>query len=109
MIGEAWQVSGWEMLFFEPFFSLVEKAKILSFPYAVKIQEIESGAVYINLFDHIKESHTPDSMFRQWKWQEWIDFDSLENKYFKIFVNSDSLYLIDKERIFKQLNRFGIV
>ncbi|WP_290711368.1 hypothetical protein [Flavihumibacter sp. CACIAM 22H1] len=82
MIGEAWLVSGWKMFFFEPFFNLVEKSKVLSFPYASKIQEIENGGVYVNLFDHIKESHTPDSMFRQWKWQEWIDFDNLENKYF---------------------------
>jgi hypothetical protein len=70
-------IAAWKIWLAPPFFALVSKDRVLSFPHAVEIKELPSGVVYVHLFERLGESHTPDSMFRQWKWQEWLDFDSL--------------------------------
>ena len=73
----SWLLAAWKMWLAQPFFVLVPKEKILAFRHAVEIKELPSGVVYVQLFERLEESHTVDSMFRQWKWQEWLDFDSL--------------------------------
>lgn len=73
----SWLLAAWKIWLAPPFFVLVPKDKILAFPHAIEIKELPSGVVYVQLFERLEESHTVDSMFRQWKWQEWLDFDSL--------------------------------
>jgi len=67
--------------FGKPFFKAVPKNHLLSFPNAIEIKQMEGEIVYVHLFDKISESFSPESMYNQWKWQEWIDFDNLEEKY----------------------------
>jgi len=71
----------WKMWFGGQFFKLVPKKRILSFPYAVEIKELSNGNVYVKLYDKIEEPYTPDNVFKQWKWREWLDYDGLEEKY----------------------------
>lgn len=81
LIGRTWLMAAWKMWFGQPFFEIVPKEKILNFPHALEIKELPGGQVFVHLFDKVDESYTPDSMFRQWKWNEWLDFDELEKKY----------------------------
>lgn len=81
LIDYTWLVPAWKMWFGEPFYKLVPKEKILSFPYAVEIKELENKCIYVQLFEKVEESYSPDSIFRQWKWREWLDFDELEKNY----------------------------
>lgn len=81
LIGYTWLMSAWKMWFGGDFFKIVPKERLLSFPHAVEIKELERGHIFVHLFDKIEESHTPDSVFRQWKWQEWLDFDRLAERY----------------------------
>lgn len=71
----------WKMWFGKPFFELVPKEKILSFPHATEIKELENGQVYVQLYDNVEEPYTPENVFRQWKWREWLDYDTLIEKY----------------------------
>jgi hypothetical protein len=71
----------WRMWFGKDFFKLVPKEKIMSFPYATAIREISSDLVYVQLYDSIEEPFTAESVFRQRKWREWLDYDGLESKY----------------------------
>lgn len=81
LIPYTWLMVGWKMWFGENFFRIVPKEKILSFPHAVEIKELESGIVYVQLFEDINMPYAPESIFRQWKWREWLDYDSLESQY----------------------------
>lgn len=81
LIGHTWLVSAWKMWFGEGFFKLVPKERIKQFPHAYKIEEPLEGIIFVQLFEKIDESQSPDSMFRQWKWQEWIGFDEMIEKY----------------------------
>jgi hypothetical protein len=81
LIGNTWLVAAWKMWFGMPFFELVSKEKILTFPHAVEIKEFPTGQVYVQLFNKIEESHTRENRFIQWKWQEWLNFDALIEKY----------------------------
>lgn len=81
LISHTWLMVAWKMWFGEQFFKLVPRERILSFPYATEIKELPSGQVYVQLYDKIEEPHTPDNIFRQWKWREWLDYDGLEEKY----------------------------
>lgn len=80
LIGYTWLMVAWKMWFGEQFFKLVSKERILSFPYATEIKELPNGNVYVQLYDKIEEPYTPDNIFRQWKWREWLDYDGLEEK-----------------------------
>jgi hypothetical protein len=71
----------WKMWFGEEFFKLVPKEKILSFPYAIAIKELPGNIVYVQLYDSVEEPYTPDNVFKQWKWREWLDYDELEKKH----------------------------
>ncbi|WP_157263329.1 hypothetical protein [Pedobacter sp. R20-19] len=42
-------------------FSLVSKERLLEFPYAVEIKELENEIIYIQLFDKIEESDKPEN------------------------------------------------
>ena len=77
LLDRSYLLAAWKMWLAPPFFVLVPKERILAFPHAVEIKELPSGVVYVKLFESLEESHTVDSMFRQWKWQEWLDFDEL--------------------------------
>ncbi|MBV4356986.1 hypothetical protein [Pinibacter aurantiacus] len=81
LMGHSWQMAAWKMWFGEPFFKLVPKEKLLAFPHAVEVKELPAGQVYVHLFDKVEESHTPESRFRQWEWQKWLDFDKLQELY----------------------------
>jgi hypothetical protein len=74
-------MSCWKMWFGHPFFKLVPKEKLVSFPFAEEIKELPNGQMFVKLFENVDHSHTPDAMFRQWKWQECIEFDNLEVNY----------------------------
>ncbi|MGV3529501.1 MAG: hypothetical protein ACO1OO_11445 [Flavisolibacter sp.] len=74
-------MAAWKMWFGKEFFKIVSKEKILSFPHAIKIAEVQPDLVYVQLFDRVDQSHTPDSMLRQWKWRDWLNYDDLEKMY----------------------------
>lgn len=76
-VGSSYLLAAWKIWLAGPFFELVPKEKILSFQHAIEIKELPSGVVYVQLFERLEESHTPENQFRQWKWQEWLDFDLL--------------------------------
>ena len=72
---------GWKMWFGDAFFQLVPKEKIMSFPHAVHLEALSDKLLYTQLYDRIEEPYTPDAVFKQWKWREWLDYDRLEEKY----------------------------
>lgn len=77
MIPGTSMIAAWKMWFGKPFFEIVPKEKLLTFQYAPEVKELNSGKIFIKLFDAIEKSHTIESRFNQWKWQEWTDYDSL--------------------------------
>jgi hypothetical protein len=81
LIGCTCLMAAWKIWLGTPFFELVPKANILAFKYAREIKDFASGSVYIQLFENWQESHTTESMFRQWKWQECLNYDELIDKY----------------------------
>lgn len=74
-----------EMWFGKHFFEYVPKQRLLSFAYASEVTEVKTDVVYIKLYDDIQTPYTPDAMFRQWKFREWLNFDELEKKYGRNF------------------------
>lgn len=72
---------GWKMWFGKSFFRLVPKERILSFPYATNIKQLSEDVVYVQLYDEVEKPYTPDNVFKQWKWREWLDYDGLEQRY----------------------------
>lgn len=74
-------MASWKMWFGKAFFEIIPKQRLLSFPYAIEVKELKDDLVYIQLFDKVEESHTTESVFRQWKWQEWIDYDKLVEQF----------------------------
>lgn len=81
LISFTWLMPAWKMWFGLPFFEVVPKEKILSFPNAFKIQELPNGLVYVQLFEKLEESATPENMRLQLQWREWLDFDALRVRY----------------------------
>jgi len=81
LIGHTWLLPAYKMWFGAPFFNIVPKERIASFSHAVEIKEVLPDILYVQLFENIEESHSKDSMFRQAKWSEWLNFDDLEKKY----------------------------
>ncbi len=81
LIGYTWIMAAWKMWFGEPFFELVPKERILSFPDAIEIKELPYGQVYVQLFEKIEESASKENMDKQRKWREWLNFDELIKKY----------------------------
>jgi hypothetical protein len=71
----------WKMWFGKSFFNLVPKERILSFPYASVVKELPGDIVYVQLYDEIETPYTPENVFRQWKWREWLDYEGLEQRY----------------------------
>jgi hypothetical protein len=71
----------WKMWFGKSFFNLVPKERILSFPYASVIKELSEDIVYVQLYDEVETPYTPENVFKQWKWREWLDYEGLEQKY----------------------------
>lgn len=71
----------WKMWFGETFFKLVPKEKILTFPHAVTVKELQGNLVYVQLYDKMEEPYIPDDVARQWKWREWIGYNDLEVTY----------------------------
>jgi len=81
LIGNTWLMASWKMWFGKPFFKLVPKDRLLSFPHAIEVKELDNEIIYVQLYEKINEPTTPDSVFRQWKWQEWLNFDDLIERY----------------------------
>jgi hypothetical protein len=81
LLGATPLIAAWKMWFGEPFFDIISKEKLLAFPYTSEIKQLSSGGLFVKLFDEIEKSHTKENMFNQWKWQEWVDYDSLIAKY----------------------------
>jgi hypothetical protein len=81
MIRYTYLMVTWKMWFGELFFSLVPKDRILNFPHATEIKELPNGQVYVQLYDKIEEPYTPENVFRQWKWREWLEYDRLIENY----------------------------
>lgn len=81
LISYTWLMVGWKMWFGEGFFHIVSKEKILSFPHAIEVKELSNGIVYVQLFEKLEEPYTPDAIFRQWKWREWMGYDELKAVY----------------------------
>lgn len=71
----------WKMWFGREFFQLVPKERILNFSNAIKVQEIRDDIVFVQLYENVEEPYIADNVFRQWKWREWLDYDSLLEKY----------------------------
>ena len=57
---------------------LVDKA---SFPHATAVRKLTNDVIFVQLYDKIEEPFTSENVFKQWKWREWLDYDSLEEKY----------------------------
>jgi len=81
LIGYTWIMPAWKMWFGKGFYHLVPKERILAFPGAVEIKELENDIVYVQLFEKIEESHTKENMDKQWAWRDWLNFDELVKKY----------------------------
>jgi len=81
LIGYTWIMPAWKMWFGKGFYHIVPKERILAFPDAIEIKELENEIVYVQLFEKIEESHTKESMDKQWAWREWLNFDELVKRY----------------------------
>lgn len=81
LIGYTWLMAAWKMWFGKSFFHIVPKEKLLLFEHAIEVRELANDIVYIQLYDKLEQPFTPDSVFRQWKWQEYLGFDALEKKF----------------------------
>lgn len=71
----------WKMVFGSNFYKLVPKEKILNFPYADKIEELQDHSILVQLYNDIWLPYTPENIFKQWKWREALDYDKLESEY----------------------------
>jgi hypothetical protein len=69
------------MWFGESFYKIVSKERLLSFPFAYKIEELPTGQVFVQLFEHIEDSSSIEAQKVQTAWKEWLDFDYLEKMY----------------------------
>ena len=78
---KTWLIATWKMWFGKPFFELVSKERLLSFPFALEIKELENERVYIQLFEKVEESSKPENREKQRLFREWCDFDGLIKKY----------------------------
>ncbi|MCG2617843.1 hypothetical protein LZZ85_26315 [Terrimonas sp. NA20] len=81
LISNSWLIVGWRMWFNKDFYHLVSRQKILDFPHAVENVLLNNGIVYVQLFEKLEEPFTPDAMFRQWKWREWMEYDELDEHF----------------------------
>ncbi len=81
LISNVWLMAAWKMWFGTPFFELVSKERLLSFPDAIDIKELPNGQIYVKLFERMEESATNDNMDRQRNWRNWLNFDELIKKY----------------------------
>lgn len=81
VISGAWLMAAWKMWFGKPFFELVPKDRILSFPEAIEIKDLDEGGVYVHLFQRIEESASIENMKMQQKWRDWLRYDDLVAKY----------------------------
>ncbi len=81
LIQFTWLMAAWKMWFGKPFFNLIPKNKILTFPDALKIVEINENLISVQLFDKVEESHLPENARRQWKWRDWLDYDKVIKAY----------------------------
>lgn len=71
----------WKMWFGNSFYNIVSKDRILSFPEAFKIRELNDGRIFVQLFEKIEDSSSKENQEKQWAWRKWLDFDSLLEKY----------------------------
>jgi hypothetical protein len=81
LIGYTWLMPAWKMWFGNGFYHLVPKERILTFPDAFEIKELDNDIVYVHLFETIEESWTEKSMRKQQAWREWLDFNKLVEQY----------------------------
>lgn len=81
LIGYTWIMPAWKMWFGKGFYHLVPKERILTFPHAMEINELDNDVVYVQLFEKIEESWTKENMDKQQAWRDWLDFDKLVEQY----------------------------
>lgn len=81
LIGKCKLMAAYKMWFGKPFFDLVSKERLMSFSDAYEIKELETGKVFVQLFERIEESASPVNMEKQRKWRKWLDFEKLIEKY----------------------------
>ena len=78
---KTWLIAAWKMWLGKPFYELVSKERLLTFPHAVEIKELENEIIYIQLFEKVEESATPENREKQRLFREWCDFDGLVKKH----------------------------
>lgn len=71
----------WKSWFGSNFYKWVQKEKISSFPYATSIDLLPNDRLFVQLYDDVEKPYTTESVFKQWKWREWLDYDGLEAKF----------------------------
>ncbi|WP_316831983.1 hypothetical protein [Pedobacter aquatilis] len=81
LIGNTWIIAAHKMWFGPGFFKLVPKERLVSFPNASEIKEIENGCLFIKLFDDVEESDSEENMVIQQSWLDWINIKQLSSQY----------------------------
>lgn len=77
LIGHTHILAAWKMWYGEDFYKIVPKDHILNFPNAYRIEELDKGRVFIQLFEKIEESDSEENMQNQRKWLDWINVNNL--------------------------------
>jgi hypothetical protein len=81
LISYTWLVAAWKMWFGLPFFELVPRERILSFPNAYQIKELPDGNVFVQLYEKVEDSVSLESMRLQQQWRDWCRYDELIRQY----------------------------
>jgi len=81
LIGYTWLMPAWKMWFGPGFYHLVPKDRIVAFPDAFEINELEDDIIYVNLFEKAEDSWRKENMEKQWAWRNWLDFERLVEQY----------------------------
>ncbi len=100
-----WLMSCYQMWFGEYFFQFVPKERFLAFPYANKIRELESGTVFIELYENPHECDKKENREIQAAFREWVGMDELEKKGPEIqnkLYGSDPIFEINTKGDFKR-------
>ncbi len=77
LVAGMWLGATWRMYFGKPFFEYVPKEKLLSFPEAYHMEELENGVVFIQLYEKLFESSGEENRALQQSFREWVGMDEL--------------------------------
>lgn len=75
-----WLQAAWRMWFGELMFQFMPKERLLAFPHAERVEELSTGAVFIELYADPAACDTPEARRRQHLFREWTGLPELARR-----------------------------